>query len=120
MPNVLIIDDDEQYRTRISKLLNKENIETQIATNLLEVVETLMRDKDKIDLVLLDIQMPEADGKDVADTIKDYTESIPIIVNSVTPLNDQRLKIGRAREYFQKGSSEKDLIKKIQAIIGGI
>ena len=38
----------------------------------LEVVEVLMRNSRELDLILLDIQMPEVDGRGIHEIVSDY------------------------------------------------
>jgi two-component system KDP operon response regulator KdpE len=117
MDAILIIDDSQELREKYKKALGKAGFEVLEAANALGVVEILMAKKNDIGVILLDIQIPEIDGREVYDMILEYTNQIPIIVSSVLPVNDQKLKIPRARDYFNKAQGEKVLIEKIQGIL---
>lgn len=117
MKTILLIDDEKSLRQRFSKLLSKQGFNVIEATSALDVVELLMRKKDEIDLIMLDIQMPEIDGREIHEMIRDYVTIIPVMVCSVMPIQDQKLKIPRAREYFNKKDPDKVLLEKIQSIL---
>ncbi len=76
----MIVDDDEDILYSVEKLLSKKTDYTIIKANGgKKCLETLR--KEKPDLILLDIMMPEMDGWDVVEKIhenKDW-EDIPII-----------------------------------------
>lgn len=115
---IFIIDDNEEWRKNHRKMFEGNGYKIIEADNPLDVVQHLMRHKEDIELVLLDIQMPEADGREILEMIEDYTNKFPIMVCSVMPIQDQKLKIPRARDYYHKGDGEKVLIDKVQALLG--
>lgn len=117
MSTVLAIDDDKVMRERYKKVMKSEGYGFLEAPNALDVVNVLMRDKEKINCIILDIQMPEVDGRDIFDIVNDYAPSIPVIVSSVLPTNEQKLRIPRARGYYQKTTNDKELIKKLSEIL---
>lgn len=114
---ILLIDDNRDLRKKYVKIFKDAGFQVIEAADALEVVQTLMCHKDNIDLILLDIQIPEVDGRDVYEMIQDYVTIIPVMVFSVLPLQDQKLKIPRARDYFNKADSDKILLEKINAIL---
>jgi adenylate cyclase len=81
-PRLLIVDD-----TKVNRMLLKRNVEilgyhASIAENGLIAMERLR--KDKFDLLLLDIEMPEMDGFEVLEAIKliPALQDLPVIVTS--------------------------------------
>lgn len=60
MPKILIVDDAEFLRVRISKMLIGDGYEVIEAENGLRAIESYQANKP--DLVLMDITMPEMDG----------------------------------------------------------
>jgi two-component system chemotaxis response regulator CheY len=60
MTHILIVDDAEFLRVRISKMLVGEGLEVTEAENGLKAIESYKSKKP--DLVLMDVTMPEMDG----------------------------------------------------------
>ena len=60
MTHILIVDDAEFLRVRISKMLVGEGFEVTEAENGLKAIESYKSKKP--DLVLMDVTMPEMDG----------------------------------------------------------
>ena len=60
MNKILIIDDDVKLTELLSEFLATFNYDTKVFHNPIKGIEYL--DKDKIDLIILDIMLPEIDG----------------------------------------------------------
>ncbi|KQT21864.1 two-component system response regulator [Chryseobacterium sp. Leaf404] len=76
-------------------------------------------DKDQFDICLLDIMMPEINGFEVAEKIREKNSEIPIIFTSAKALKEDRirgLKIG-ADDYLVKPFSIEELILKIEVFL---
>lgn len=80
---ILVVDDTEANRYTISRILRKEGFEVQEAVN---GVAGLAQVNDDLDLVVLDIHMPEMDGYEVCRRIKadPQLRAIPILHISAT------------------------------------
>jgi len=115
---VLIVDDDTNIRKRYRKLLSENNIKTLVAPEALKVGEILMRDKSELALILLDLQLPEVDGRGIYDIVQEYCPTIPIIVSSVLPIKEQKLRIPRARGYFNKADGDEKLLDQVKKVLG--
>ena len=118
MRTVLIVDDERDMRKRYKTLLKANGFKVFEARDAVEVANVLMREKSQLDLILLDINIAEIDGRGIFDIIDEYAPSIPIIVNSIYPLNDQKLRIPRATGYFNKAQKDEVLLKKIKDVLG--
>ena len=76
-------------------------------------------DKDKIDLCLLDIMMPNKDGYVVARKIRQQTDIIPILFLSTKIQEDDKLKGYNtgADDYLTKPFSMLELLKKVEVFL---
>ncbi|NTV99178.1 MAG: PAS domain S-box protein, partial [Chlorobiaceae bacterium] len=89
--NVLIAEDDEISRLLLQKILRGENITLLSAENGKEAVR-IVEDNPDIDLVLMDIKMPEMNGYEATRLIKKIRPSIPVIAQSAFTSTDERKK----------------------------
>lgn len=78
MPRILIVDDAEFLRMRISKMLTSDGHEVLEAENGLEAVEVYK--KEKPDVVLMDVTMPEMDGLTALKEIKTFDPQAKVIM----------------------------------------
>jgi DNA-binding NtrC family response regulator len=112
---ILIIDDEPRIRALYGRMLSEAGMRVYLASNGEEAIEKLIREK--IDIVLLDINMPQINGKTVFEIIQEYDPSLKIIVSSVYPLHVQKIMIPHAYEYHDKSHGSSSLIDKIFSVI---
>jgi len=118
--NILIVDDDSRNIFTLTSLLENMDAEVLSAFNGEEALEVL-KEEDKIDIILMDIMMPIMDGLEAIKTIKATPEykDIPIIaVTAKTMPQDKEecLEAG-ADDYLPKPLSNNALISTIKAWI---
>jgi len=100
--NVLIVDDETVVRNGIGRALKKKGMHTRQAANGREALELL--DNQPIDLVLLDIRMPDMDGIRVLKKIRANHPETEIIMITGYPTIDSAVhcvKLG-ALDYLVK------------------
>ncbi len=99
--NILIVDDDESIRTLLHQELGDAGYNIIEARNGKEALACVR--KQRPDLIILDIMMPEMNGFDVAAVLKNDPETmdIPIIVLSVVQDKARGFRIGIDR-YLTK------------------
>ena len=121
MIKILIADDQELIRQSLQLILNNEaDFEvTDAVANGLEVVRSVR--KNRPDIILMDIRMPEMDGVVCTQIIKENYPDIKIII--VTTFDDDEyvfnaLKYG-ASGYMLKGASMKELSDAIRKVYQG-
>lgn len=121
MIKILIADDQELIRQSLQIILNNEaDFEvTDAVANGLEVVRSVR--KNRPDIILMDIRMPEMDGVVCTQIIKENYPDIKIII--VTTFDDDEyvfnaLKYG-ASGYMLKGASMKELSDAIRKVYQG-
>ena len=115
MKTILVVDDQDRIRKTYSRLFTKEGYCVLEAKNALEadnIVETV-----KVDLMLLDIKMPEVDGTILYDVAKLFKRDLKVIVSSVYPLDDQKNFIKGATDYFDKSEGIRVLKEKVNRVL---
>lgn len=75
---VLIVDDEEILCRAIARDLSKKGYRTVCAHNGREAFEIVK--KEKVDVVLSDIRMPELSGVELLNHVKDYNRDIPVVL----------------------------------------
>ncbi|WP_346235851.1 response regulator [Lysinibacillus telephonicus] len=114
---VLLVDDDIRNVFALSSVLEMMGMEVVFAENGLESLRILNENSD-IDLVLMDIMMPEMDGYEAIEKIRSNTEfeRLPIIALTAKAMKEDRLKcleIG-ASDYIAKPVEPEQLISLIK------
>jgi CheY-like chemotaxis protein len=114
---ILLVEDNEQNRYLATFLLENAGYQVQHASNGRAALE--MAAKEKPDLVLMDIQMPEMDGYEAAQQLRlmPGLESIPLIaVTSYAMAGDREraMRLGFIG-YIEKPISTETFIAQIQS-----
>ena len=112
--NVLIVEDNELNRFLAVTILKKWNANIHIAVNGDEAVKAVSNLK--IDIVLMDIQMPVMDGVAAAKAIRNELKSnIPIIALTANALESEKEKCWQAgmNDYITKPYNPEFLREKI-------
>jgi len=119
-PRILIVDDvDDNIYTlqrRLNQLANSENLAAANGRSALEMLR-----REPVDLVLLDVQMPEMDGTAVLEQMKSDMSLRDIPVIMVSALDDMDIvlrciKLG-AEDYVQKPFKSELLRARIEAAL---
>ncbi len=104
MKTVLLVDDDNVTLNILSRLFqpHADNFQVVTATNGKEAVDTIK--KDKIDLVITDLQMPVMDGFEFLAHMSDNHPSIPVFVMTTFGASDVEKRVIElgASKYFEK------------------
>ena len=113
MSTILIADDERQMRNMIKLYLRNDFYILEAATGR-EVLEITR--EHTVDLILLDIMMPEMDGIKTCKKMKSERPDIPIIL--LTALNETSQKVeglnSGADDYIVKPFHPKELLARIQ------
>jgi len=88
MGNILLIDDEEIIHSVVKSALADSGLNLSAYLNPLEAVEYFKSNSDKVDLVLLDMIMPEMGGLEVFKELKKINPSVQVLVVSGYSLND--------------------------------
>lgn len=80
--SILIADDDENIRTSINSLLTSVGYKVFEASNGEEAINIFSENKDNINLLILDVIMPDLNGFQVLEKIREIKEDIKVILIS--------------------------------------
>jgi len=111
-----IVDDDNEIRELLTDLLNQYGYKTFSAASGAELYQLLQ--KEKIDLIVLDIRMPGEDGFSICQNIR-KTSNIPIIMLTANGEDMDRiigLEMG-ADDYLPKPFNPRELVARIKAVL---
>ena len=79
---ILIVDDEEVVRNTISSMLKNLGYQVYLASDGMEAIELYQRHKDEIDLIILDIIMPQMDGKQTYVQLKQINPDVKVVICS--------------------------------------
>lgn len=116
---ILIADDQMFIRRIISDYLENENYHVMEAKNGREALELFCANQQTIDLVILDIMMPELDGLEVCERIRDIS-SVPVIMLTASDDDNNEIKGLRlgVDEYMKKPFDNKELVQIVNRLLG--
>ena len=121
---ILIVEDEKDQADCLRELLTLkpgnswESVDVLYAASGNEAMKQLASD---IDIVVLDIILPDVSGLEVLRHIRERYPSIPVIVVTAYGTEDLCLRAFRlgAKDYIKKPFSFDELLKKIEAILAG-
>jgi PleD family two-component response regulator len=117
--SILIVDDEPRNFDVIESLLNEYDYELNYASSGQEALESL--EILEIDLILLDVMMPDMDGIEVCERIKAIPKYRPIPIIMVTALTAkedlaQCLNVG-ANDFVSKPVNPLELRARVQSML---
>ena len=117
MPRILIVDDDDQFRTMLRKTLQRAGYEVSEAVNGIQAIRVFH--EDPADLVITDMLMPVMSGSRLISTLRADFPKLKIIALSgggslyrSASYLDFALNLG-ARKVLEKPLSRTELLKVI-------
>lgn len=110
LQKILIVEDDVSIHNVIEELLKKENYTIFNAYSGTEAL--LLLEKEKYDLILLDLMLPAVSGEEIIEKVKDT----PIIVLSAKISSDDKVNclLSGANDYITKPFDGKELLARIE------
>ena len=113
-PKILIAEDVESNFLYLSAVLSKIKAKIYWAKNGKEAIEIF--NKEEIDLVLMDLQMPEMNGYEATKIMKAKRPDLPIVAQTAFAMSDDREKALDAGcdDYLAKPIKSKDLLNTVE------
>ncbi len=89
--SILIVEDDVLNYNYLEEILSFTKVQCIYARNGLDAIQ-ICKSNIKIDLILMDIQLPDLDGYETTRRIKEMNSQIPIIAQTAYATNEDRQK----------------------------
>lgn len=116
---ILIVDDDPELRRALNLRFRANHYDTAYATDGLSAIT--MAQKEKPDVIILDVGLPAGDGFVVMDRLQQNAElaSIPVIVLTARDPQGTRQRIMKAgaSAFFQKPADNGKLLNAIRSVL---
>ena len=110
---ILIAEDDAAMRELLEEILSDEGFETIAAANGKLALEKVVNEKETIDLVLTDVQMPELKGDELLAKVRQTRAETPVVVITAfgSIANAVEMVKNGAFSYLRKPFQTKDLLE---------
>lgn len=116
---VLVVDDESRMRKLIRDFLIQKNYNILEAEDGEKALKVYEENKEKINLILLDVMMPKLDGWSVLRNIRQENKKLPIVMLTARAEEQDELfgfELG-VDEYITKPFSPKILVARVEAIL---
>ena len=114
---ILIVDDEEEIRAQLSRLVRREGFEALTAPDGQDALDLLRRES--LDVLLLDIRMPGLDGMEVLCRAKKLDQDLPVIMITAHGVIKDAVKAlqAGAHDYLVKPFEHADVIRSIHRAV---
>jgi len=118
-PRILIIDDDASLLGAVRRLLTAAGLDVVTSETPLRLPQIAQREK--IDLVLLDIEMPALTGEHVLEmtALFEFLREIPIVLHSARSEEDLKALVERSNAvgYIKKTGNPMSLVSQVRKFL---
>ena len=116
---ILLVDDEEDILEFLSYNLKKEGFRIDTANNGISALKKL--EKSKPDLIILDVMMPEMDGIEVCEKIREQDNFDDVLILFLTARSEEYSELAGfsagADDYITKPIKPKLLVSRVNAIL---
>ena len=117
---ILLVDDEEMILDVVFEFLKVFGYDVLVAKGGREAVQIYEANRNKIDLVILDVLMPDMGGVEVIELLRKFDPEIKVLISSGLSLEDQMNHIRDLSSdgFVQKPFAMKTLQQRIEGILG--
>ena len=117
MFHILVVDDDKHTRMLFKAILESDGYTVTAVKNGVEALEVI--DCKHIDLIVLDIMMPEMDGYSFTKTLRECDNILPVLMVSARQLSEDKKKgfLVGTDDYMTKPVDEDEMLLRIKALL---
>jgi DNA-binding NtrC family response regulator len=119
MKTVLVVDDERNIRRTLTLVLEGEGYRVLGVETAAEGVSVLEQPESPVDLVILDVKLPDANGLDVLERLRKDGSDVPVIVISGHASVEeaaQAIKLG-ASDFFEKPLERERVLVSIRNVL---
>ena len=118
MNKVLIIDDDKELCALMKKCIEQEKLSAVTVYNGIDGVRLIDENKDSYSLIILDVMLPDIDGFQILQKIRDKS-NIPVLMLTAKSSEEDKvfgLRLG-ADDYLTKPFGINELLARVNSLI---
>ena len=112
---VLVVDDDESVRESLKKVLEGADYEVVLAGDGLEAA--IRFESGRIDLVLLDLNLPDQSGWDVFERLTTQYPFVPVIIITGLPNQQRTARAAWVGALFEKPFEVTALLRRMEELL---
>ncbi len=118
-PTVLVVEDDEIARDAMTRILVREGYLVLTAESGHAALDILRAPLSPIDVVLLDVHLPDVSGIDLCARIREMYANMPVVVctGEAEPQEAARLLEMGVQRYFRKPIAVDELLATVEAAL---
>jgi len=115
---ILIVEDDDMSFLFLKEILRKTQVNILHAADGWQAID-MVKSNPNIQLILMDIKLPDMDGFETTKKIKKFT-GIPVIAQTAYAMSDDSVKILNEgfSDYISKPINRKELLRKMNVFLG--
>lgn len=117
MVQILVVEDDKNTRMLLKAVLENENYGVLAAENGVQALAVM--EQAHVDLVVLDVMMPQMDGYQFTRVLREGNNNLPILMISARqqPADKKRGFLVGTDDYMTKPIDEEELLLRIRALL---
>ena len=117
MISILVVEDDKHTRKLMETILKRQGYSVFVAEDGVQGMEVL--DNHHIDLIILDVMMPNMDGFEFAKELREGECMIPILMVTAKQLQEDKIKgfVAGADDYMTKPIDTEEMLLRIKALL---
>lgn len=117
MLDILIVEDDQNTRRLLEAILKQEGYSVHTASDGVEALEVM--DVTHIDLLIVDIMMPNMDGYELTETLREAGYDLPILMVTAKQLPQDKRQgfLVGTDDYMTKPIDQEEMLLRIKALL---
>ena len=117
MFHILVVDDDRNTRRLLQAVLESDGFSVVTACDGQEALAVM--DREHVDLVVLDVMMPNMDGYEFTRTLRQANDELPVLMVTARQLPEDKKKgfLVGTDDYMTKPIDEEEMLLRIRALL---